>query len=44
MSDRQVDQVEDTAQAAQQRAATRTAALLAVVAVAIYAWVFISKL
>ncbi len=41
MTNRQVD---DETRAAQQRAATRTAIILAVVAVAIYAWVFISKL
>lgn len=36
--------VDDVTRAAQQRAATRTAVVLAVLAVAIYAWVFISKL
>lgn len=36
--------VDDDTRAAQQRAATRTAVALAVLAVAIYAWVFISKL
>ncbi len=41
MGERQVD---DVTRAAQQRAATRTAIALAVVAVAIYAWVFISKM
>ena len=41
MGDQQVDPV---MRAAQQRAATRTAVVLAVLAVAIYAWVFISKL
>lgn len=35
---------DDVTRAAQQRAATRTAIVLAVVAVAIYAWVFISKM
>ena len=37
-------QLDDLTRAAQQRAATRTAVVLAVLAVAIYAWVFISKL
>lgn len=41
VSERQAD---DAARAAQQRAATRTAIVLAVVAVAIYAWVFVSKM
>ena len=41
MSERQLD---DGLRAAQQRAATRTAAILAVAALAIYAWVFISAL
>lgn len=41
MSGREID---DVTRAAQQRAATRTAIVLAVVAVAIYAWVFISKM
>lgn len=41
MSDRQVD---DATRAAQQKAATRTAVILAAVAFGIYAWVFISKL
>ena len=34
----------DDKRAAQQRAATRTAVVLGVIAAAIYAWVFISKL
>jgi hypothetical protein len=37
-------QADEQVRAAQQRAATRTALVLAVIAVAIYAWVFISKL
>jgi hypothetical protein len=40
MSDLKVDEQ----RAAQQRAATRTAIILAVLAVALYAWVFISRL
>ncbi len=41
MSDHPVD---DEVRVAQQRAATRTAIILAAVVAAIYAWVFISKL
>ncbi len=35
---------DDATRAAQQRAATRTAVVLAVIALAIYGWVFVSKL